>query len=122
VVVENAAESVPSFWSTDDQPRTRGRVCAHLVEFGVGERAGLSEQLGWEQELADVVQQAPRANGPETAFLPPESFCDRQREAGDALRVATRPGMRLLDRLGQLGQHGRQSSRLPPASLPRPRK
>ena len=90
---------------------------AHLVELRLRERTGLSEQLRREQELADVVQEAAHPDGVQACSSPLERLGDRERETRDAARVATRPGVRLLDRFRQVCDHGRQSSLPAPSSL-----
>ena len=90
---------------------------AHLVELGLRERTGLSEQLCREQELADVVQKTAHPDGMQARLSPLERLGDRERETRDAARVTTRPRVRLLDRFRQVCDHGRQSSLPAPPSL-----
>ena len=76
--------------------------------------AGAELGAAWD---ADVVQEAARSYGLKAFSSPLERLGDRERETRDAARVATRPGVRLLDRFRQVCDHGRQSSRLLPSSL-----
>ena len=86
VVVEHAADRLARFRCARDQPCARCRVRAHLVELGLRERTGLSEQLRREQELADVVQEAAHPHGLKACLLPTRA--SRRPRARDPRRGA----------------------------------